>query len=92
LGIRARELEPGTRASMDGQVSEKLTYHEWLKRQPAAVQDEVLGPTRGRLYREGKVKIDRFSVDGRRLTLEELRRREGLNPEDLRAARRKARK
>jgi len=38
------------------------------------------------------VKIERFSVDGRRLTLEELRRREGLNSEDLRAARRKARK
>jgi len=92
LGIKAGELEPGTRASMDGQVSEKLTYNEWLKKQPAAVQDEVLGPTRGRLYREGKVKIERFSVDGRRLTLEELRRREGLNSEDLRAARRKARK
>jgi SPP1 gp7 family putative phage head morphogenesis protein len=90
LGIRARELEPGTRASMDGQVSEKLTYNAWLKKQPAAVQDEVLGTTRGRLYREGKVKIDRFSVDGRRLTLEDLRKREGLSVKDIQAARRGA--
>ena len=92
LGIRAGELEPGTRASMDGQVSEKITYNAWLKKQPAAVQDEVLGPTRGRLYRQGKVKIDRFSVDGRRLTLEDLRKREGLSHKDIQAARRKARK
>jgi SPP1 gp7 family putative phage head morphogenesis protein len=56
----------------------RLTYAEWLAKQTPARQDDILGKTRGRLYREGKLPIDRF-VDpaGRMWTLEELRRREG---------------
>ncbi len=52
---------------------ERKTYPDWLKGQPASVQDEVLGPTRGRLFREGKFKVRDF-VDrkGKTLTLKEL--------------------
>lgn len=65
------------RASMDGTVPEDLTYNEWLKKQPASVQDEVLGPTRAKLFRQGKLNVDNFVDDnGRVYTLEELRRRE----------------
>ena len=78
LGIDLDEAPPGTRAAMDGQVPDKLTYGEWLRRQPAAVQDDALGQTKGRLFRQGNLSVDRF-VDqrGRAYTLDELRRREG---------------
>lgn len=50
------------------------TYPEWLKRQPASVQDSILGPTRGKLFRDGKVTVESF-VDstGRRVPLSRLR-------------------
>lgn len=77
LGIDLDEAPPGTRASMDGQVSAQTTYGEWLRRRSAAEQDEVLGPTRGRLFRQGGLAVDKF-VDstGHEYSLDELRRRE----------------
>lgn len=39
------------RGSMDGQVPAKVTYPEWLKRQPVKVQDLALGVHRARLLR-----------------------------------------
>ena len=73
LGINLEEAPPGTRASMDGQVSEAETYQTWLKKKSAAFQDEVLGPTRAKLFREG-MGLDR-SVDqsGKDYTLAQLR-------------------
>lgn len=65
-----------TRASMDGQVPAGTTYAEWLAKQSAARQDQILGPVRGQLLREGKLSIDRFSNEqGRWLTLAQLRER-----------------
>lgn len=77
LGIKADELSPGTRSSLDGQVPEDLSYGSWLKEQPAWRQDQVLGPSRARLMREGGVPFDSFYTNrGELLTLEELRKRE----------------
>lgn len=77
LGIDAQEAPPGTRASMDGQVPEDMNYHDWLKRQSAKRQDDILGPTRGALMRDGKLEPDRFYNErGKWLTLDELRRRD----------------
>ncbi|MFD1690664.1 hypothetical protein ACFSHR_26830 [Azotobacter chroococcum] len=53
LGIPIDEMSPGERASMDGQLPAETTYSQWLQRQSAARQDQVLGPERGRLLREG---------------------------------------
>ncbi|WP_411835635.1 hypothetical protein ACLBNB_19870 [Pseudomonas chlororaphis subsp. aurantiaca] len=65
-----------TRASMDGQVPQSTTYAEWLGRQSAARQDEILGPERGKLLRQDKLKLDDFYNDkGKFLTLDELRER-----------------
>ncbi len=65
------------RASMDGQVPASTTYAEWIKRQSAARQDEVLGQTRGRLLREGKLPMERlYSQRGEFLSLDELRERD----------------
>lgn len=77
LGIDLDEAPEGTRASMDGQVPESMTYNEWLSKQPLEVVKEALGPTRAKLYREGNISVSSF-VDrqGRFFTLEELRRKE----------------
>ena len=61
---------------MNGQVSGKVTYNEWIKRQSAAVQDEALGPTKGRGFRKGDLDISEFVIDGREITVAELTARE----------------
>ena len=58
---------------MDGQVPEAETYQSWLKKKPAAFQDEVLGPNRAKLFREGMA-LDRFvDQSGKEYTLKQLR-------------------
>lgn len=52
------------------------TYQAWLKRQPRDVQDEVLGPSRAKLFREG-VAVERFTDrKGEAWDLDELKTRE----------------
>jgi hypothetical protein len=66
-------IKDGTRASATGPVSADTTYGDWLKRQPKAVQDKVLGKTRGQLFRDGKVTLDKFTdKTGEVYTLKEL--------------------
>ena len=79
----AREIPGSTRPSVgaDGveQVSSRTTYGEWLARQPAAFQEDVLGPARYKLFSKGELSIDRFvDDDGRTLTLKQLREREPM--------------
>ena len=73
LGIDLKEAPPGTRASMNGQVPATLSYGEWLKQQPVADQNQVLGEKRAALFRRGNLPITRF-VDSRwrPLSLERL--------------------
>ena len=67
-----------------GQVPAKTTYGDFLRQQDQQFQEETLGKTRARLFRDGQLPIDRF-VDsmGRQRTLAELRR---LYPEAFRRA------
>ena len=68
----------GERASVNGPVSGDVTYGGWLKRQGGAVQDEVLGLDRAKLFRSGKLSIGRFTDDtGKVYSLKRLRE---LNP------------
>ena len=77
MGIDADELPPSTRSSLDGQVPDDVTYAQWLKGKDAPFQDEVLGKTKGKLYREGGLTLDRFyAKDGRVYSLNELRSRD----------------
>lgn len=57
-----------------GRVPAETTYEQWLARQPREFQDDVLGPRRGKLFREGGLTLDQF-VDrsGKELTLKQLR-------------------
>ncbi len=45
---------------LTGRVPGKTTYQEWLTRQSTSFQDDVLGPTRARLFRKGGLTLDRF--------------------------------
>jgi len=77
LGIDAKELTESTRASMDGQVPETLTYQDWLKKQPQDVVEDVLGKTKAKLFNEGGLTLDRFvNFKGEVYTLDELRKHE----------------
>jgi SPP1 gp7 family putative phage head morphogenesis protein len=72
LGFDAEEVPASTRASMDGQVPESVTYQEWLKKKPASFQDEVLGKAKGKLFRNG-LTLDRFVNErGKVYNLKEL--------------------
>ncbi len=71
------------RSSKDGPVPANVTYYGWLKSQPAAFQDSVLGPARAKLFRDGGLSADRFAAlqldrQFRPLTLDEMRRLEPL--------------
>lgn len=69
-------LPTATRASLNGQVPAHTTYPQWLRQQSAAVQDEALGPSRGKLFRAG-VPVESFTDrQGRQWTLDQLRIRE----------------
>lgn len=77
LGIPLDEMSPGERASMDGQVPADTTYSQWLIRQNAARQDQVLGPERGRLLRDGGLKLEDFyTATGKWLSIEQLKQRD----------------
>lgn len=63
--------------SQVGYVPAKTTYQDFISRQSDAFQDEVLGPTRGALLRDGGLMVQQFvSKDLRPLTLDELRQAE----------------
>ena len=73
LGLDMNEMPEGTRASMDGQVAANLRYGDWFGKQSAARQDQIVGVTRGRMFRAGEMSFDQFSNNkGRMLTLKEL--------------------
>jgi len=72
-----------------GTVPAATTYQQWLKRQPSDFQEEVLGKTKAKLFRDGGLTLDRF-VDrrGNELNLAELSRKDptafvdaGLDPD-----------
>jgi hypothetical protein len=79
----AREIPGSTRPSIgpDGVelVSSKTTYQDWLARQPAAFQQDVLGPNRYALFSKGELTLDKFVDDnGKTLTLQQLKDLEPL--------------
>ena len=66
-----------------GQTDAGESYYAWLMRQPAAFQDEAIGPSRARLLRSGGLSAARFAamnVDKQfaPLTLEAMKRLEPL--------------
>ena len=76
---------------LTGTVDANVTYQKWLARQTAQFQDDILGPTRGKLFRKGGLTLDKFvNRRGDELTLKELAEKErkaflaaGLDPDDF---------
>lgn len=61
---------------LTGQTPARTTYQEWLGTQSAEFQDDVLGPTRAKLFRDGGLELDKFTHrTGDELTLDQLRER-----------------
>ncbi|MEI6207307.1 MAG: phage minor head protein [Desulfuromonadales bacterium] len=75
LGFKGmKEFDVGTKASAGGLVRADMIYPDWLKGQPAKVQDEILGKARGQLFRDGKIKLDKYTdASGKMITLDELK-------------------
>lgn len=73
---------------MTGTTPNVENYSTWLWKQSPKVQDDILGKTRGKLFRDGELSLQQFiDHSGRQYTLEDLRRRypsafrkAGLNP------------
>lgn len=84
-----RDVKERWSARAIGQVPATETYGPWLRRQSAEFQDQVLGKAKGRLFRQGGLKIENF-VDfrGDELSLDELAKKHpsafmksGMTPE-----------
>ena len=83
-GDSADQFRAALAGSGAQQVSKSTRYETWLRRQSRAFQTEVLGVTRAKLFREGRISIGRFvDAQGATLTLDQLRKLEPMVFEDL---------
>lgn len=58
---------------LTGQVPSTTTYQAWLTRQSKAFQEDTLGVTRAKLFRDGGLTLDKFvAADGSELSLSQL--------------------
>lgn len=74
-GIETKTTRFARGAEGKVQVGSKVSYGPWLKSQPAAFQNEVLGPARAALFRKGNLPIDKFvSKNLKPLNLKQLKR------------------
>lgn len=50
--LKGQKRLTGTRSAADGPADVNTSYRDWLKQQPANVQDDVLGKAKGERYRK----------------------------------------
>ncbi len=93
------DLPRGTKGAFDaferkrvrqltGQVPAATSYNEWLKTQTHAFQNEIMGVTKAKLFRDGGLSLDKYvAVNGTELTLGQMAakysdafRQAGLDP------------
>lgn len=88
-GMTVKQVREQWKQKAIGTVPKDETYGSWLKRQSTEFQNEVLGVTKGKLFRKGGLTLDRF-VDrkGHELSLGQLAARDrkaftkaGLEPD-----------
>lgn len=61
---------------LTGRVPAATSYQQWLTSQTRQFQEDTLGVTKAKLFREGGLKLDRFvAADGTELTLAQLARK-----------------
>lgn len=67
-------VRPSVGAKGAQEQSASTTYGGWLRKQPASFQNEALGETRAKLFRNGGLSIEAFSdPSGKTYTLDQLR-------------------
>lgn len=59
---RGGKLVDGELKQDPKQVSATQTYYDWLFDQPTQFQDEVLGKTKGKIFRNSGVSVDKFKT------------------------------
>lgn len=60
---------------LTGTAPASLSYNEWLKGQSPAFQDDILGPARGKMFREQGLTLDKFvNRNGDALNLKQLQK------------------
>lgn len=77
-----------TRSSQDGYIDANESYYDWLRRQSKETQDDILGPTMGKVFRDGGVTNEQFAKmnlgkNFKPITIAEMRE---ANPEAFRRA------
>ena len=76
LGLDIPEWRPSTRAASGGPVAAGTTFEQFLDRKGPAFANELLGPGRADLWRDGKITLTQLlDQNGRPLTLAELRKK-----------------
>jgi len=74
--FKALDNVPGTKASMDGQVSDKTSYADWFNSRSVARQRDILGDKKYDLYKKGNLDFkDMVNQAGRPLTIDQLTER-----------------
>lgn len=71
---KLKDIPVSERSALVGRVKSDTTYSEFLSRQSKGFQEDVLGTTKAKLFRDGGLSLDKF-VDmktGRELTIDEL--------------------
>tara|TARA_R110002020_G_scaffold41325_6_gene121996 strand:+ start:165 stop:2495 length:2331 start_codon:yes stop_codon:yes gene_type:complete len=88
LGITgAKDVRLGGRALRDvktglsGLSPKEISYGQWLKAQPADVQNQIFGVKQADLLRSGKLQFAQFFDNGRKLSIGELAQIEGITLE-----------
>lgn len=74
---RVKDIPKNLRDSLIGSTTAR-SYNDWLRTQPRSFVDDVLGPTRAKIYLDGGLSLDKF-VDrstGREFNLFDLEKRE----------------
>lgn len=76
LGLDVPEPKPGQRAAAGGPVAARTSFDQFLTRKGKAFQDEVLGPGRAELWRNGDITLTQLlDFQGNPLTLKQLQRK-----------------
>ncbi len=80
MGIPLKDVDRVDRRAMNGHVPAKQKYGTWLKKQDKQVQIDALGVKKAKLFREGKITVDKFvNRNYKVLNLKELAKREGFD-------------
>ena len=81
LGLDVDEIPASTRASMDGQIPADITFNQFLKGKPPSFADDLLGPKRAQLWRDGEINLTQLvDMRGNPMTLAQLEAKVGIKP------------